>query len=176
MNNLIKPYTEKQRLDFIVENNHNKGLTIQETDIALYALEPWESLDGDIVLNNKEEWEKEQLQILKNDKNKENAMKAKLAIENGFVEFKGAEFETNAQTVGDLTATMLILQAISGNSTKWLSKDDKEIELTIDDISTLGGLIAEFKNNVWNGKYLEYKELIENASNKDEVEKIEIIY
>lgn len=34
---LNKPYTEKQRLDFIVEQNHNKGFKIKETEIALEA-------------------------------------------------------------------------------------------------------------------------------------------
>lgn len=36
---LEKPYTESERLDFIVEYNHNQTLQIEETDIALYALE-----------------------------------------------------------------------------------------------------------------------------------------
>ena len=36
---LIKPYTEQERLDFIVKYNHNMGLLIEETDVALYALE-----------------------------------------------------------------------------------------------------------------------------------------
>lgn len=35
---LTKPYTEEQRLDFIVEFNHNKGLEIQETEEALLAM------------------------------------------------------------------------------------------------------------------------------------------
>ena len=35
---LNKPYTSKQRTDFIVENNHNKGYEIQETDDALLAV------------------------------------------------------------------------------------------------------------------------------------------
>ena len=34
---LNKPYTDKQRLDFIVANNHNKGYEIKETDSALEA-------------------------------------------------------------------------------------------------------------------------------------------
>lgn len=34
---LDKPYTDKQRLDFIVENNHQKGYEIRETDEALEA-------------------------------------------------------------------------------------------------------------------------------------------
>lgn len=35
---LKKPYTDKQRADFIVENNHNHGYEIQETDEALLAV------------------------------------------------------------------------------------------------------------------------------------------
>ena len=34
---LNKPYTEKQRMDFIVLNNHTKGYEIKETEIALEA-------------------------------------------------------------------------------------------------------------------------------------------
>lgn len=35
---LNKPYTDKQRADFIVENNHNFGYEIKETDDALLAV------------------------------------------------------------------------------------------------------------------------------------------
>lgn len=35
---LTKPYTENQRLDFIVEYNHNKGFKIKETEEALLAM------------------------------------------------------------------------------------------------------------------------------------------
>ena len=35
---LNKPYNDKQRADFIVENNHNKGYEIQETEDALLAV------------------------------------------------------------------------------------------------------------------------------------------
>ena len=34
---LKKPYTETQRLNFIVEQNHNKGYEIKETETALEA-------------------------------------------------------------------------------------------------------------------------------------------
>ena len=36
-NKLNKPYAEKQRIDFIVLNNHQQGYEIRETDIALEA-------------------------------------------------------------------------------------------------------------------------------------------
>lgn len=35
---LKKPYTEKQRMDFIAKYNHQQGLKIEETATALYAL------------------------------------------------------------------------------------------------------------------------------------------
>lgn len=34
---LIKPYTEEQKLSFIVEQNHNNGYEIRETETALEA-------------------------------------------------------------------------------------------------------------------------------------------
>ena len=36
---LEKPYTESEKIEFIVKYNHNKGLKLEETEIALYALE-----------------------------------------------------------------------------------------------------------------------------------------
>lgn len=35
---LKRPYSEKQKMDFIVEYNHNQGYAIKETDNALQAL------------------------------------------------------------------------------------------------------------------------------------------
>ena len=55
---LEKPYSDIQRADFIVEYNHQKGLLIKETDNALYAVEPWEKLEGDKVIDNTAEYEK----------------------------------------------------------------------------------------------------------------------
>ncbi len=57
---LEKPYTEKQKMDFIVEYNHQQGLVIEETAKAIYALEPWEKLEGDTVIDNREDYESEQ--------------------------------------------------------------------------------------------------------------------
>lgn len=56
---LEKPYTETERLDFIVEYNHNQSLSIEETDIAIFALEPWEKIVDGEVIDNTEEYEAE---------------------------------------------------------------------------------------------------------------------
>jgi hypothetical protein len=49
---LLKPYTDEQYADFVVEHNHNNGRTIEETETALYALEPNEILvDGEVQID-----------------------------------------------------------------------------------------------------------------------------
>lgn len=60
---LEKPYSDIQRADFIVAYNHEKCMLIEETDNALYALEPWEKLQGDQVIDNTAEYEKEQVEL-----------------------------------------------------------------------------------------------------------------
>lgn len=109
-------------------------------------------------------------------KQQENTEKAKQAVENGHVVFKNAEFETNAQTVGDLTATMLLMQAGGIETYMWLSKDDQAVALTVEDFGTLGGLIAEYKNSVWQEKYINYKTQIEQAQTVDAVNAIVLDY
>ena len=160
---LKQPYTEKERMDFIVEQNHKLGYTIEETDNALLA---WGKSDEEI------------LEQAKFGKQAENTTKAKLAVENGYVTFKDAQFETNAQTVGDLTATMLMLQAQQDSDVTylWLSKDDKVVELTLEDFGTLGGLIAEYKNTIWQGKYIDYKTQIEQAQSVEAMNNINLDY
>ena len=158
---LKQPYTDKQRMDFIVEQNHKLGYTIEEADNALLA---WGKSDEEIL---------EQARF---GKQAENTTKAKNAVENGHVTFKGAEFETNAQTVGDLTATMLLMQAGGIETYSWLSKDDQVVSLTVKDFGTLGELIATFKNDIWQRKYLYFKTLIENATTTEEVNSINIDY
>ena len=160
---LKQPYTEKERIDFIVEQNHKLGYTIEEADNALLA---WGKSDEEI------------LEHARFEKQAENTTKAKQAIEDGYVTFKDAQFETNAQTVGDLTATMLMLQAQQDPSAiyMWLSKDDKVVELTLEDFGTLGGLIAEYKNTIWQEKYIAYKTQIEQAQTVDAVNNINLDY
>lgn len=59
---LEKPVSIQERANFIVEYNHNQNLRIEETELAIYALEAWELLQGDEVIDNTEAWEAEQAQ------------------------------------------------------------------------------------------------------------------
>lgn len=49
---LQKPYTDKQKANFIVKYNHNQGLLIEETDVAIYALEANEVMENNIPVIN----------------------------------------------------------------------------------------------------------------------------
>ena len=199
------------------------------------------SVDGNWYLSEKcpQKTYEQLLLEEKNKKHEENTRLAKLAVENGHVIFKDAKFETNAQTVGDLTATMLLMQAqqtlkqVHGDTTNgatvstssanisetddlseqvqqavvqdndevsntddvaqdssttsqndggeeltylWLSKDDKVVGLTLEDFGTLGTLIADFKNSVWQEKYITYKVAIEQAETLESLADIELEY
>ena len=54
------PYTNKQKADFVFKYERNKNLKIEKTETALYALEAWEKLEGDEVIDNTEQYEQEQ--------------------------------------------------------------------------------------------------------------------
>lgn len=88
---LKKPYTEDEKLNFIVEYNHIKGLLIKETETALYALEAWEGVNQDgEVIDNKDAWESEQVQ-----KERERIAKLFLTgadVERGIYQAKGMDF------------------------------------------------------------------------------------
>lgn len=62
---LQKPYTEKQKTDFMAEYGQNcngrraYAMSIEKTADALYALEPWEKLVNGQVVDNREEYEAE---------------------------------------------------------------------------------------------------------------------
>jgi hypothetical protein len=51
---LNKPYTDKQRMDFIVEQNHRKGYEVKETE---EALEAWGYTEEEKSLQRKKDFE-----------------------------------------------------------------------------------------------------------------------
>jgi len=133
-----------------------------------------------IIVDNKlvknPNYEQEEFEKAKANKFLENNGKANEVIQNGYVVFKDAQFETNAQTCSDLTATMLMMQTSGIESYDWLSKDDKVVTLYLEEFCTLGGLIATYKNIVWNILYTRYKTQIENAQTLEEVVAIKLDY
>lgn len=114
MQKIEKPYTSKQKVDFIVKYNHNQGLRIEETESILYALEPWEELKGNEVINNKEAWEKE-----REEKERKRILMLSLTaadVERAIYKAKGMDFED-------------ILEFVKANPPKGLDIKALKIEL-----------------------------------------------
>ncbi len=96
---LIKPYTNKQMIAFKAEYNRKRNLTIKETATALYALEPWEKLVNDEVLDNKDEYKEEQAK----KELEQTAMLCLTAadVERAIYKAKGLDFEDILNLVKD---------------------------------------------------------------------------
>ena len=110
MYKIEKPLSIQERADFIVEYNHNKGLRIEETYLAMYALEPWELLEGDEVIDNTEAWQAEQAQ-----KERERIAKLFLTgsdVERGIYKVKGMDFNDILAYVTQLQPEGLDIKAL----------------------------------------------------------------
>ena len=75
-----------------------------------------------------------------------------------------------------MTATANLMQAQGIEVTQWLSKDNIPIELTLEDFLNIGGLILNYKTNLWTNIYAGFEAQIEAAKNIEDVENIVITY
>ena len=82
---LEKPYTEEQRLDFIVQQSHNLGYEIRETE---EALEAWSYTEEEI-----EQQEKERIAKL---------FLTGADVERGIFKARGADFEDIIKMIGQM--------------------------------------------------------------------------
>ncbi len=171
------------------QNNKIKFYTQEKLDEILYNIDKTEEADEEYVLFGDEYLLKssvinELLAKAKEKKQKEASIKAKSAIEEGFVVYKNAKIETNTQTVSDLNTIRQMCVVLNESSYNWLSKDDILLNLIIDkenpvendDFVKIGILITEFKNMIWTEKYTDYLDAINNATTLEEVENIDINY
>ena len=111
---LLKPYTEKQRIDFIVTYNHGQGLMIEETDKAMYALLPNEIMvDGEPIVDT--DYEEKQRQ-------KEKARIQELSMT------RSDFFDGTIKAFGaDDTALLQIIQAVLAQSE--MSEIEKKVAI-----------------------------------------------
>ena len=185
---LEKPYTDKQRADFVVKYNHNQGLIIEETDTALYALEPDEIMQEGVPVKNPD-YETQQLETAKEAKYKEANEGARAYLEGGEALF-GVErpmdggvavyhVEATDGNIGKLTAYALGFitgQLGAEDVVYWNTKEDVTITLTQEQLSGVLAGLGQVQAQVWNVKFPAYLGQIEAAQTVEEVEGIEIDY
>ena len=140
---LEKPYTDKQRAEFVVKYNHNQGLIIEETDTALYALEPDEIMQEGVPVKNPD-YETQQLETAKEAKLLENKEAYEAALKAG-VTYKNALFDCDTLAAVRVMGQMAAMQAmaISEEPTiDWFDYDYQAVTLTVAEFLELAGLIT----------------------------------
>lgn len=182
---LDKPYSDKQRADFIVEHNHNNGLLIQETDTALYALEAWELLEGDTVVDNTESYEAEQLAIAKEQKTQEATDKAySFEEKDALITVSATNFKTRSSGTyhieGNLTNNIKMSAYASTlddtTVVPWNTKENVNILLNKTACETLTSLMSQLNAKLWTVDFPTYLAQIDAAQTADEVNAINIEY
>ena len=160
---LEKPYTEEQRVNFIVENNHELGYEIKETETALEA---W-GLD-----------DQEELQQAKEEKYQEALLGAKDYIDNeaAYQFDENNSIEATDGNIGKMTAYALGFQTGTIETVAWTSKEDNILILNAEDVLRILTGLGEIQSAIWNIEFVNYKNEIEQAATIEEVEAIEIDY
>lgn len=182
---LEKPYSDKQRADFVVEHNHNNGLTIQETDTALYALEAWEFLEGDMVIDNTQAYEAEQLAKAKESKTQEATDKAySFEEKDALITVSATNFKTRSSGTyhieGNLTNNIKMSAYASTlddtTVVPWNTKENVNILLNKTACETLTSLMSQLNAKLWTVDFPTYLAQIDAAQTVQEVNAINIEY
>ena len=140
---LEKPYTDKERADFVVLYNHNQGLIIVETDTALYALDADEIMQNGAPVKNPK-YSAEQLEAEKAKRLEENKEAYNAALKAG-VTYKNALCDCDTLAAVRVMGQMAAMQAmaISEEPTiDWFDYDYQPVTLTTEEFLELAGLIT----------------------------------
>lgn len=190
---LKKPYTDTEYADFIVLHNHNNRRRIEETETALYALEPWEIFINGEVIDNTEAYEAEQFALAKESKYKEANEGAKEYLESGSALYalelpslpdenhtpETYHIEATDGNIGKLAAYALAF--ISGqlgaeDVVYWNTKEDATVALNSSRLTQALTGLGIVQAQVWNVKFPAYLALIESCTTAAQVNSIVIDY
>ena len=159
---LEKPYTDIQRVDFIVSNNHQKGYEIRETETELQA---WGMDNNDLFIQTKAN------KYAENDKK---ATETRYSQEFTLViQEQECLFDTTEQTQRDLLTAFAVCST-GETYDGWVTNNGVELDLTLEDVALISATFKE-KSDVY-GKWNEYKTAIDEATTLEELEAIEIDY
>ena len=161
---LNKPYTDKQRVDFIVQYNHQLGYEIRETEIALEA---WGYTQEEL------------LEQAKQLKYQEANSKANKFLQSGeaLYEFEpDKHIEATDGNIAKMNAYLTGLQAGAFEEVTWVSKEDEILTLNAEDVTTILLGLGQVQADVWSNQFLVYKNAIDKATTVGEIEAIQVEY
>lgn len=154
---LLKPYTENQRIDFIINNNHSLGYEIIETEEELQA---W-GYDDTELLN-----EAKLSKISLNDELRDTALFGGVTYNNVLFDSDTDQKVNISETVRDMSDEDTIV---------WYGMDNQGLLCTKADLIAIGEEIRNLTKYCW-GMNAYIKEQIEQAETLEELEEIEINY
>lgn len=167
---LLKPYTEQEKLTFIVEQNHQLGYIVEEQEDKLVAFGYTEQ---------------EKLQQAKETKFKEILDKAyEYENKTGLVSFNGRISETQTQVLHtELFNQSKFFQMVIGFSQGVLTgdqlyntKEDINVLINSEEAQAIYFAIKNATEKLWTVDYLYYKNLIEQVETVEDVEAVEVDY
>ena len=181
---LDKPYTDIQRADFIVLHNHQNGRIIEETETALFALEPDEIMQEGLPVKNPD-YETEQLAYAKESKTQEATDKAySFEEKDALVTVNATNLKTRASGIyhieGNLTNNIKMsayAQALSDTDVvPWNTKENVNILLNKTACEALTSLMSQMNAKLWTVDFPTYLAQIDTCETADEVNAINIEY
>lgn len=182
---LEKPYTENEYADFIVLHNHNNRRKIEETETALYALEAWEVLEGDTVVDNTQTYKAEQFALAKEAKIQEATDKAySFEEKDALITVNATNMKTRASGVyhieGNLTNNIKMSAYASTlddtTVVPWNTKENVNILLNKAACQTLTSLMSQLNAKLWTVDFPAYLAQIDACETVEEINAINIEY
>ncbi len=163
---LNKPYTEEQRMDFIVTYNHQQGYEIREAETTIEA---WGLTD------------EEKLIFAKQAKYDEANVKAFQYLESGEAVFTYEEGKSIEATDGNIAKLGLalvnfILQQDYTSTIEWNTKENENVQLNAEQLQIIVAGLQQIQAEVWTVKFVAYNTQIAEAQTVEEVEAIVINY
>lgn len=145
--------------------------------IQYNTTDKWDIINGKFVdISSTEDYKQKELAKAKEAKHIENLDTANNKQQNSIIEYKGCLFETSDSNRCNLRDTSEGLEKGLVTKIVWLTKDDVQLEVTLEDVVTVRSMILQFVNDLWNTTYLNYKKAIDRCTTKEEVDSIIINY
>ena len=163
---LNKPYTEEQRIDFIIQQNRRLGYEIRETNSALEA---WGYT------------EEELLEQAKTNKYAEANQKAFEYLESGEAVFTYEEGKSIEATDGNIAKLGLylvkfLMQEDYTSTIEWNTKENENVQLNAEQLGIITEGLGYIQSQVWTVKFPAYNAQIAEAETIEEVNAIVIDY
>lgn len=174
---LVQPFTEEEKVNFIVEYNHRLGYEIR-------YIEGTDVETGETIIVELQAWgytEEELLEQAKQAKYNEANQKAFQYLESGEAVFTYEEGKSIEATDGNiaklgLSLVNFILTQDYTSTIEWNTKENENVQLNAEQLQVIVAGLQGIQSEVWTVKFVEYNTAIDEAQTLEEVNAIIIDY